>query len=115
MAGQFDVGLSPEQPLSTNKNLCLGNKIFTYFLAGNAVVATDTLAQSELLMTVGSAARTYPPGDIQALSALFRKLREDRQHLERARRCAWRAGNDRYNWDLEKSKLLRQVESTLRG
>lgn len=114
MAACFDVGLSPEQPLSRNKDLCLGNKIFTYFLAGNAIVATDTLAQSQLLKGSGPAARLYQPGDIEALSELFRSLLRDRRGLEHARKCAWQAGRDVYNWDREKPKLLDRIESVLR-
>ena len=45
MAAECDVGLALEQPVSQNRQICLTNKIFTYLLAGNAVIATATKGQ----------------------------------------------------------------------
>jgi glycosyltransferase involved in cell wall biosynthesis len=113
LAAQFDVGLSPEQLLPTNRNYCLPNKLFTYLLAGNAIVATETVAQSRLLDSIGAAARVYPPGDIDALSKILRDWHENRELLEKARRSSWRAGREKYNWDNEKIKFLNEIDSVL--
>jgi hypothetical protein len=113
LAAQHDIGLSTEQPLSMNKNLCLGNKIFTYLLAGNAIVTTETSAQSRLAKTVGAAARVYAPGNVDALAEILRTWNGDRNLLEQARRHSWQAGRDQYNWDNEKDKLLNHIENII--
>jgi glycosyltransferase involved in cell wall biosynthesis len=114
LAASFDIGLSTEQPLSENKDLCLGNKLFTYLLAGNAIVATATLAQSRFAETIAEACRVYAPGDVDALAEILRLWDSDRQFLERARQSAWQAGRDVYNWDLEKEKILERIEHVLK-
>jgi len=114
LAASFDIGLSTEQPLSVNKNLCLGNKLFTYLLAGNAIVATATQAQSRFARTIGEACRVYTPGDVDGLAEILREWDSDRPLLERARQSAWQAGLDVYNWDLEKERFLERIEHVLR-
>ena len=113
LASEFDVGLSLEQPLSENRNLCLSNKIFTYLLAGNAIVATNTVAQSRLAKSISEAVKVYPPGDIDGLASILDMWRNDRASLEKFRLNAWRAGHEQYNWDSEKKKFLERIGSIL--
>jgi hypothetical protein len=44
-SSQFDVGLALEPAFSINNNLALSNKIFTYLLAGNAIILSETAMQ----------------------------------------------------------------------
>lgn len=106
LAGAFDVGLAVEQPVSDNRDLCLTNKIFTYLLAGCAVLATETRGQAEVVRDLAPAARGCPPGDVDALAHAIRGWDRDRAQLDRARRRAWELGQSRYNWDIEKRGFL---------
>ncbi len=44
-SAQFDIGLALELSTPYNRDICLTNKIFTYLLAGNAIIFSDTKAQ----------------------------------------------------------------------
>lgn len=107
---QHDVGLALEQPsVSTNRKICLTNKLFTYLLAGIPFVATDTTGQRPVGEDLPEVARLYAPGNIQvfvaAVMALFTStgLREQALHAARARYC----------WEVEQEKFLKTVEHTL--
>ncbi len=46
----FDIGLAIEDPTADeNRNICLTNKIWSYFQAGLYIVATNTLAQQQFM------------------------------------------------------------------
>jgi hypothetical protein len=113
LSAEFDVGLAVEPGCSTNNSIALSNKIFTYLLAGNAIAATATPAQSQLCHQLGAAAFSFLPGDSTALGAQFRLWHADRAALDTARRCAWDLGGQRYHWDVEKEKLVRAVGAVL--
>jgi len=113
MAAECDVGLAVEQPVSQNRQICLTNKIFTYLLAGNAVIATATRGQQLIMETIGDAGFCYEPGDVNALARGLRLWYENRNILQQARQKSWDWGTRRFNWDLEKKKLVQQIEAVL--
>jgi len=113
LAAECDVGLAVEQPVSQNRQICLTNKIFTYLLAGNAVIATATRGQRLIMETIGDAGFSYEPGDVNALAIGLRHWYENRNILQHARQESWDWGTRRFNWDLEKKKLVQQVEAIL--
>jgi glycosyltransferase involved in cell wall biosynthesis len=112
-AAAFDIGLAIEPPVSVNNDLLLSNKIFTYLLAGTAVVATRTTGQSWLAASVGDAVAYCNANDAESLAAAVRPWLESPVRLEQARRSAWRAGETRFNWDVEKTAFLDVVNRTL--
>lgn len=112
LAAQYDVGLALEQPVSENRDTCLTNKIFTYLLAGNAVLATDTKGQSAVCKTIGVAGCCYQPGNVDALTRHLQRWQQDRGALQAARRQAWDWGTRKYNWDREKHKFLHVIENS---
>lgn len=109
-AGQ-DIGLALEPGFSKNNDIALSNKIFTYLLAGNAVIATETSAQKQFMEQYPGVGRSYRIGDVQALAAHLEHYYLNRQALHDARRAAWRLANEKLNWEEEQKKLLRLVES----
>lgn len=113
LAATYDVGLAVEPGLTPNSSILLSNKIFTYLLAGTAVIATSTEGQRQLLPTIEGAAAGYDSGDAEALAAVLRRWAADRDDLEKARRAAWEYGTSRYNWDREKLTLLEIVAAVL--
>jgi len=114
-AAAFDVGLAIEPPASVNNDLLLSNKIFTYLLAGAGVVATRTTGQSSLAPCVGGAVAYCDSGSPESLAASIRPWLENRERLEAARRSAWRIGESRFNWDVEKAVFLAVVDRALGG
>ena len=113
LSAKYDVGLALEQPVSENRDICLTNKIFTYLLAGNAIVATATRGQKQLMNEIPEAGLCYEIGHIETLATQLREWERDRDSLERARRRAWKFGEEVYNWDREQAKLIAIVQRAL--
>jgi glycosyltransferase involved in cell wall biosynthesis len=113
LAAGYDVGLALEPPVSANNDLLLSNKIFTYLLAGNAVIATRTTGQYRLMQDLHGAAAWCEPGKPGSLaSALLPWLRQ-RNTLAQARSVAWDLGEERFNWDREKKRFVDVVQGVL--
>lgn len=109
-AARHDVGLALEQPATPNRDLCVTNKIFTYLLAGVPCAATATAGQRRLCADLPEATRLCDPGDPVSLARAVRSLLGNTS----ARHAANRYGTQRYNWEVEKEKFLRQVSKALR-
>jgi len=115
LAAIHDVGLALERKNNENHDLCIANKIFTYLLAGNAVIATATSGQQLIMKIIGDAGFSYEPGDVNALARGLRLWYENRNILQQARQKSWDWGTRSFNWDLEKKKLVQQIEAVLHG
>jgi glycosyltransferase involved in cell wall biosynthesis len=114
LASRYDIGLALEPPVSTNNDILLSNKIFTYLLAGDAVLVTRTRGQSRLMPEIQAAAASCEPGNPDSLASALRPWLEDRGALDAAREAARRLGETRFNWDREKVIFLDVVGRTLR-
>ncbi|MSP74802.1 MAG: glycosyltransferase [Rhodospirillaceae bacterium] len=117
LAATYDVGLSLETAATENHQICLGNKIFTYLLAGVPVMLSDTRAQRELAPALGAGGMLVSLSDPETIAAALDGLGETPSRLAEAKRTAWRLGRERYNWDVEKDFLLKAVDRAfaLRG
>jgi len=115
LAAEYDVGLALEPGSSRNNDLAISNKLFTYLLAGNAVVATATHGQRTVMAKIGDAGFCCNPGDAQDLARILQLWYENRAALHRARRQAWDWASREYNWDLEKEKFLEITKKVLSG
>jgi hypothetical protein len=113
LAAGYDVGLALEPGASTNNDIALSNKIFTYLLAGNALLATRTVGQSRLMPDLLAAAAWCEAGQPDSLARALLPWLDQRAALLAARETAWHLGETRFNWDLEKSKFLEVVAGAL--
>ncbi|MEO7190502.1 MAG: hypothetical protein ABI051_05555 [Vicinamibacterales bacterium] len=113
LASQFDVGLAVEPGCTVNNDLAISNKIFTYLLAGTAVIATRTAGQEWIMRQTPDAGWTYHPGDHAHLADILRGLVASRAQLTAARRAAWDHATRTFNWELERTKFLAVVERVL--
>lgn len=114
LAAKFDVGLALEMRVSVNRDICVTNKLFTYFLAGNAVAATRTSGQQAILARALQAGLTYESGDVASLAMALERWATDRSSLDACRRASWDAATAQFNWEREKRSLVSLVERTLR-
>jgi glycosyltransferase involved in cell wall biosynthesis len=112
-AAGFDVGLAVEPARDANNDMALSNKLFTYVLAGNAVVATATSAQRALFQNVAGAGALYAPGDVDGLAAVLRTWVIDRERVETARAAAWAHGSATFHWERERRGFLDTVTRVL--
>jgi glycosyltransferase involved in cell wall biosynthesis len=113
LAATHDVGLASEIGTPPNRAISLTNKIFVYLLAGIPVLLSDTPAQRELAAELGKAARVVDLADPEATAAALDAWASNDEALAAAKAEAWRLGQTRFNWDLEKRQFLRRVEEAL--
>jgi len=113
LAAAYDVGLSGEPGHTANNRIALGNKLFSYLLAGIPALISDTPAHRAFAAEAGGAARLYPVDDAVSLAAALDTLLGDPASLAAARNAAWRLGQERVNWDVEQAKLLSCVAAAL--
>jgi glycosyltransferase involved in cell wall biosynthesis len=109
---EYDVGLALERPGNKNYDLTVTNKIFSYMLAGLALVATDTAGQREVMSQAPEAGILYPAGDAKSLRAALKGWIGDRAKLGRMQQAAWEAARARFCWELEQRKLLDLLETS---
>lgn len=107
LAAGSHLGLSLEQNLPRNRDLCLTNKIFTYLLAGVPVLMTPTSAQKLLASKLGAAVIMLDGIDNQAIAAKLDAWLKSA--FPTAAQAAWKLGQSCYNWDVEQNKLLDAV------
>jgi glycosyltransferase involved in cell wall biosynthesis len=111
LAAHHDVGLAAELTHPPNHAICLSNKIFTYLLAGIPVLFSDTPAQKNISIDLGVAARVIDLTDQASVAAALGSWVCDANALAAAKFAAWRLGQTRFNWDIEKQRLIRTVRS----
>ena len=90
------------------------NKIFTYLLAGIAVIASDIPAHLALVPAMGEAMHLFKAEDPQSLATALDALLLNPPLLKAARKRAWKLGQEQFNWDVEKQVLLTAVEQVVR-
>jgi glycosyltransferase involved in cell wall biosynthesis len=115
LAQPYDVGLSGEEPSTPNRQLVLGNKIFTHLAAGVPVVLSRTPAQARLERDLGDAAFGYDSGDVQGLARTLRALAGDAALRRRSRAAARTAAAQRWHWEHpeDRGALLAAVRAAL--
>lgn len=113
MAALHDFGLASEIGQPLNRDLCLTNKLFTYLLAGNAILASGTQAQQRFIDTYPETGCIYPVGNPEKLAEHLAFYWNNRSALDHIRHHAWQLAHDQLNWEKEKQILLRLVESVL--
>jgi glycosyltransferase involved in cell wall biosynthesis len=106
LATGYDLGLSSEAGETHNHMITLGNKVFTYILAGIPVLLSDMPAHCSLALEAGDAVRIYSTGNATSLASVMDELLGDPHVLANARSAAFRLGQLRFNWDVEKAALL---------
>jgi hypothetical protein len=107
------MGLASEYSHNINRDLCLTNKIFTYLLAGNALVLSDTYAQKSFLNENPGIGLLYKQNSTEELTAVFKLYLSDSHLLQLHRQNALNLAKTKYNWDIEQNQFLDNVKSVL--
>ncbi|EDM37133.1 hypothetical protein PBAL39_05023 [Pedobacter sp. BAL39] len=110
-AARFDIGLALEPGFSINNDLALSNKIFTYIQAGLAVVASNTTAQQAFMASNPEIGHCYEIGGTSTLAAILCSYAENRGLLDKTRKASCRLGQDHLNWETEKLKFLKIIDT----
>ena len=113
IASKHHIGLASEYSHNLNRDLCLTNKIFTYLLAGNALVLSDTFAQNSFLTDNSDIGALYKQNDVHELKSVFKTYLVGDELLMLHRRKALELAKNKYNWDIEQHQFLNIVKSVL--
>jgi hypothetical protein len=111
LAAGTDLGLSTEDRVPLNRDLCLTNKVFTYLLAGIPQLLSDTAAQRALAPDLGEAALLVDLGETDLVAGKLDDFFASPARAAAARRKARELAADRFCWDLEKSIFLDSIRS----
>src|ERR1017187_2634484 len=109
VAADFDIGIAAEIPYCENRNICLTNKIFTYLLAGNCILASDTDAQKDFLKKYSNVGLTYKHNELEDLASKIIFLHTDRNFLINCKKNASYLADIALNWEDESEKLYSAV------
>jgi len=112
-ATKYDIGLALESDISTNRNICVTNKIFSYLMSGLAIIGTDTYGQKDIFSHFSDAVLMCRKNDIQDLGRAMSYFITHREKLLQAKLAARKAAEGRYNWEFESEKLILSFEKTL--
>lgn len=113
IASQHHIGLAVEVPHILNREICLTNKLFMYLLAGNAVLFSNTKAQTRLLTTYPGIGNIYEQGDVEQLTRLLQSYIADPQLLHDQRGESLQLGKEELNWEQESKLFLQHINSSL--
>jgi|CZKI01.1.fsa_nt_gi hypothetical protein len=113
LAAGADLGISAEETLPPNRDLCLTNKIFVYLLAGIPQLLSSTAAQKALAPELGEAAILADLAQPDSVARQLDQFFADPARVAAARRTAWNLGERRYCWDVEKSRFLESIQAAV--
>jgi len=111
IAASHHIGLACEVPHIINRDICLTNKIFMYILAGNAVLCTNTKAQSRFMQEHPETGFVYEQHDTGQLASLLKKYSSEPLLLQQHRVAAKKLGMEKLNWENEQFILLQKVKA----
>lgn len=104
-AARFDVGLAIERPVPENRNICLTNKIFTYLLAGNAIILSETKMQDSFNKKFGIG-QSFSLNDADSLANKI-KYYQNKELLHLQRLHNYKLAKENMNWEVESQKFLK--------
>ncbi len=107
------VGLACEVPHVQNRELCLTNKVFMYLLSGNAIIFSNTKAQSNFLRQYNGIGMLYEQGDSRQLAQLLSEYLNDPSFLQEHKKESLNLAKDKFNWEVEKLKLINKYNEIL--
>ncbi len=83
-------------------------KLFEYMASGRAIIASDLPSTAEVV-TDGRSALLYPVGDVSALSAGIKRLRDDSSLREQLAAQAYQDVLEHYTWAARAKAILNNV------
>ena len=112
-SAKFDIGLALESNIPMNRDICLTNKIFSYLISGLAIIASDTEAQKSFMEENEGIGYVYPIGGVAELAKKIHYLFQNKTVLMNFKARAIQLAEEKYNWEIESSKLIRLVNSQI--
>jgi len=112
IASEHHIGFASETGKDFNNNIALSNKIFTYLLAGNAILFSDTDAQRLFFKSNSNIGFLYSQGNSKELANFIMKYILEPELLINHRNNSFNASKN-WNWENESRKLISLVKQQL--
>ncbi len=109
----FDIGLALELRQPRSRDLTITNKLFQYFNAGLAVVATGTTGQKEIMDRIPAAGLCLSESDLPSRAKQLDAFLADPGRICAAQTAARAAAVREYCWEKEQGRLLEAVDRAL--
>mgnify|MGYP000102825472 FL=1 len=111
IASEHHIGLASETGKDLNNNIALSNKIFTYLLAGNAILFSNTEAQEHFYNEHSNIGFLYSNGNDYELANLLRKYISQPELLREHRQNSIHLSSS-LNWENESKKLFNCLKTS---
>ena len=109
------IGIASEVPVLLNKDICLSNKMFSYLLAGLALVVTNTQAQANFLSINSDIGFVFEYNDEKRLVECLRMYIQNPDMLDCHRENALLLAKDKYNWEIQSASWISLVNYLIRS
>jgi glycosyltransferase involved in cell wall biosynthesis len=113
ISAQYDIGLATEVPHSENRKICLTNKLYTYVLAGNCILASDTPAQKKFMEENPGIGIIYKSEDALSLAEELKYLYNNKFILQSYREKAHSLASRDLNWETEFQRLSQLISEKI--
>jgi glycosyltransferase involved in cell wall biosynthesis len=113
LASQHNIGIASEIISNDNREICLTNKIFSYMLAGLAILASSTKAQSSLFKQNKDIGFLFDPDKPEMIDDILKRYLQDPALLRSHQNNSLIAGNNKYNWEIESKNYLSIVQKLI--
>lgn len=113
LVSNFDIGLCLEPGRDKNNSIALSNKAFTYLSCGIALLLSDTPAQESFYKNHPEIGQLYNRGNINDLVKKLRNYIDCPKLIQQHKYSSRQLGQNVYNWNIEKKKLLNQIQNTI--
>ncbi|MDF1722294.1 MAG: glycosyltransferase [Minwuia sp.] len=110
---EHDIGYCGELSDCISRDVTITNKVFEYMRAGQAIVASNTLGQTEVATIAPDAVRIFAQGNAQSLAAALGPLVENPAARQAASKASVDALLHHFSWEISKDRLQRQVTGYL--
>ena len=109
IAANYDIGLALEPGINENNNLIYTNKLFSYLLAGNAILFTATTAQEYFFNKHQNIGWIYPSGNLDKLVMVLEHILKNPLELLSFKQNSRQLASKIYNWEIEQNKLINHL------
>ncbi len=110
----FHIGLALEDAnTDTNRDLCLTNKIWAYYLAGHYIIYSDTKAQKDFMESRPTHGIKTNVNDLEDIKSCLRKVYEDRNSIIRNHKIRYKQSRA-FAWESISKSWLPNIEKVIR-
>ena len=114
LASQHHIGIASEMVSNDNREICLTNKVFSYMLAGLAILASSTQSQSSLFDQNKDIGFLFDLDSPEMIDDILKRYLQDPSLLRSHQNNSLMAGLNKYNWEIESANYISIVQKLIK-